>query len=78
MINTDLHIHSQYSSDGEFSAGQIIDRCTDRNISTFSITDHNSVKGIDEAVCLAQQSGYDFIPGIEIDCNYKGISPKLR
>ena len=74
MINTDLHIHSQHSSDGEFSVGQIIDRCTDRNISTFSITDHNSVKGIDEAVCHAQQSGYDFIPGIEIDCNYKGIN----
>lgn len=72
-IQTDLHIHSQFSSDGEFDVAGIIDKCIAQKINLFSITDHNSVKAIDEAVRLAPQAGVDFIPGIEIDCNYQGI-----
>ena len=73
MAKIDLHIHSNYSSDGEFEVPDIIRKCIAQEIDYFSLTDHNSVKGIDEAVILAQQAGITFIPGIEIDCNYKGI-----
>lgn len=74
MINKDLHIHSQASSDGEFGITEIINRCKAQKINLFSLTDHNSVKGIHEAVYQAQQTDIDFIPGIEIDCNYEGIN----
>lgn len=74
MINTDLHIHSQFSSDGEFDIANIINQCIVQKINTFSITDHNSVKGTDEAMIIGQQAGIDFIPGIEIDCSYEGIN----
>lgn len=73
MIKTDLHIHSNYSSDGEFEVPDIISKCVEQKIDFFSLTDHNSVKGIGEAVVLAKQAGITFISGIEIDCNYEGI-----
>lgn len=73
MIHTDLHIHSQYSSDGELNVAEIISQCIAQKLDSFSITDHNSVKGTDEATRLAQQAGIGFIPGIEIDCNHEGI-----
>lgn len=73
MINTDLHIHSQFSSDGEVDVAGIINQCMAQKINLFSITDHNSVKGTSEALRLAQQAEIGFIPGIEIDCNYEGI-----
>ncbi|MEG1839441.1 MAG: PHP domain-containing protein, partial [Bacteroidaceae bacterium] len=77
MINIDLHIHSQASSDGEFDVAEIINRCLAQKIDTFSITDHNSVKSIQEAIDVSQQAGIYCIPGIEIDCSYKGINLHL-
>lgn len=74
MINTDLHIHSIHSNDGELPINEIIEMCIKQKIGTFSITDHNTVKGLNQAAELAQQKGLDFIPGIEIDCQYKGIN----
>lgn len=73
MVKIDLHIHSNYSSDGEFEVADIVEKCAAQEIELFSLTDHNSVKGTDEAIASAQQAGIDFLPGIEIDCNYKGI-----
>ena len=73
MIKADLHIHSNYSSDGEFEVSDIISKGLAQNIDYLSLTDHNSVKGIDEAVVLAKKAGITFIPGIEIDCNFEGI-----
>lgn len=74
MIRTDLHTHSIYSDDGEFEVTDIINKCLAQEIETFSLTDHNSVKGIRAASTQAQQAGIDFIPGIEIDCNYEGTN----
>lgn len=74
MIDADLHIHSHYSSDGEFDVADLVNKCAVQKISYFSLTDHNSVKGIPEAIYQAQQLGIYFIPGIEIDCNYEGTN----
>lgn len=74
MIHTDLHTHSLYSSDGEFNPTEILNQCIAQKINRFSITDHNSVKSTGEAIVLARQAGVDFIPGIEIDCNYEGTN----
>lgn len=74
MVHTDLHMHSIYSDDGEFEVADIINKCLTQKVETFSLTDHNSVKGVHEAISQAQQAGVGFIPGIEIDCNYEGIN----
>lgn len=73
----DLHIHSGYSSDGEFSVAAIVDMCSARGLDTFSLTDHNSVRGVGEASERAAAAGLGFIPGIEIDCNYRGTDLHL-
>lgn len=74
MISADLHMHSSYSNDGELSVAQLIKRCTEKGANFFSITDHNSARANKEAIELVSHTGLDYIPGIEIDCIYKGIN----
>ncbi|MDR2921291.1 MAG: PHP domain-containing protein [Tannerella sp.] len=74
MIDFDLHIHTKFSSDGEFGIAEIINLILNRGINYFSVTDHNSVRGIEETFSLIQDKKIGFIPGIEIDCDYKGIN----
>ena len=77
-MKADLHIHSRYSNDGEFEVKEIIRKCSAIGIDTFSVTDHNSVGGSREAQKLTMDDqGINFIPGIEIDCNYRGTDLHL-
>jgi len=77
-MKADLHIHSLHSNDGEFSIPDIIEKCYASGLDTFSITDHNSVAGSIEAERLtATRGGMNFIPGIEIDCNYRATDLHL-
>lgn len=69
----DLHIHSAYSSDGELEISEIALLCVENKINTFSVTDHNSVRGNREAIEVANELKLNFIPGIEIDCTYDEI-----
>lgn len=77
MIKIDLHVHSKYSNDGEFEIQGIIDKCICNKISILSITDHNTIKGINEAIPVCLNLGIDLIPGIEIDCTNNGIDLHL-
>lgn len=71
MIRADLHIHSQYSSDGEFRPADIVGKCAAGGVDLFSLTDHNTVRGLDEACDGALHAGLEFVPGIEIDCSFE-------
>ena len=42
MIRADLHIHSQYSSDGEFRPADIVGKCAAGGVDLFALTDHNT------------------------------------
>lgn len=77
MNRVDLHIHSCYSDDGEFTPYQIIQLSTNRRMKTIAITDHNSVKGVEEAIEYGKHFGVDVIPGIEIDCTYNNVDLHL-
>ncbi len=72
MIRADLHIHSSYSPDGEISPPEILKISVQQGLSVISITDHNLVSGVPEAVEASGAYGIRVIPGIEIDCNYLG------
>jgi 3',5'-nucleoside bisphosphate phosphatase len=77
-MKADLHIHSVYSNDGELGIPEIIELCHKNRVDTFSVTDHNSVRGSREVSRLTTDiQGIDFIPGIEIDCNYQGTDLHL-
>lgn len=70
----DLHMHSCFSDDGEFTVEEIIDMAISRNIDVISITDHNSIKGVEPALAYAKDKNIKVIPGIEIDCSFKDLN----
>ncbi|NLC54099.1 MAG: PHP domain-containing protein [Firmicutes bacterium] len=69
----DLHMHSRYSDDGEFTPEQLVEACQRAGIRIMAITDHNCAKANAEAERLAAQAGIKYIRGIEIDCTYQGV-----
>jgi len=71
-------LHSCHSNDGEKSIPEIIRMCMENHVQLFSITDHNGIRGASEAVRLcAGENSLQFIPGIEIDCNFRGTDLHL-
>jgi 3',5'-nucleoside bisphosphate phosphatase len=77
LARADLHMHSYYSLDGEFSIKDLLALCQEQNLTTVSLTDHNSVRGVGEAIDQAFSAGITVIPGIEIDCIYNDIDLHL-
>lgn len=70
MSRIDLHIHTSYSGDGEFSPEEIVAQCRKQNMELIAITDHNSVRGVSEALKAA--TDICVISGVELDCTYSG------
>jgi len=66
----DLHIHSSYS-DGTFTPTEIYGYAKKAGIHCVSITDHDTVEGIEEAFNAAKNSDIEFIAGVEFSVNWK-------
>lgn len=60
----DMHIHTCYS-DGDFEPSEIVKRVKKAGISTFAITDHDTVLGCKQLEGFNEQ-GLTFIPGVEL------------
>lgn len=69
----DLHMHSWYSEDGEFTPIELVEQCFQQGITAMSITDHNCARANVEARMEAEAKGIRYISGIEIDCVYKEL-----
>jgi 3',5'-nucleoside bisphosphate phosphatase len=65
----DLHCHST-ASDGTLSPTDVVRLAKENNLSAISLTDHDTIGGIAEAAEEAHRQGIDFLPGIEISCEY--------
>jgi len=61
----DLHMHTFYS-DGAFSPENVIKRAAEKKLSIVSITDHDSVNGIQESIECGLSHNIEVIPGIEL------------
>lgn len=72
MSTIDLHIHSNKSNDGDFTPKDLMQMCAEAGLKVVSLADHNSTRGLAEAEQYAQEIGLEFIPGIEMDCDYQG------
>ena len=70
----DLHMHSYYSDDGEFSPEELVRQCAMRGIRVMSIADHNSVRANDAGRQAARRAGIRYVSGIEIDCTFRGVN----
>lgn len=77
MAKIDLHIHSNYSSDGEFSPAELVDLSLQAGLTHAALADHNSVRGVREAIEAADGTSLTIIPGIEMDCVFDGVNLHL-
>ncbi len=65
MKNTDLHTHTYYS-DGQISPKELVKLAKKRGIKNLALTDHNSIKGVREALSEGKKQGIRIIPALEI------------
>ncbi len=61
----DLHTHTNFS-DGEHSPFELVNKAKDSGLDIISITDHDSINGIAEAIEYGKDIGVEVIPGLEI------------
>ena len=61
-MRVDLHLHSDYSHDGQSSLQELIDRCAECGLDRIALTDHNTVQG---ALALAKRAPQLTIVGEE-------------
>jgi len=71
MAVVDFHMHSLYSSDGEFTPQELVDMAFRSGIKALSLTDHNTVRGTKEMMEAGKAAGITVISGIELDCYYE-------
>ena len=65
MQKIDLHIHTVYS-DGTFTPTEVVERAKKLGLTAISITDHDSVSGVEEAIRAGEKLGVEVVPGIEM------------
>ena len=71
MIKFDLHLHSNYS-DGSAGVKELVDTVINSGIKIFALTDHDTVKGVNEAEKYVPD-GIRFIKGVELTCKTENI-----
>lgn len=64
----DLHIHST-CSDGTFTPEELVSKIIDAGITGFSLTDHDTARGIPRILASNLPETIRFLPGIEISCD---------
>lgn len=64
-IKADLHMHTSFS-DGKLSPKELINLALKNGLSIISITDHDNINGITEAVEYGDRVGVKVIPGVEL------------
>jgi len=65
MIRPDLHLHTT-ASDGVYAPAQLVQQLQRADITLFSITDHDTMGGLEAAEEAATLRGLAFLPGVEI------------
>ncbi|MFB6368151.1 MAG: PHP domain-containing protein, partial [Gemmatimonadota bacterium] len=69
----DLHLHST-ASDGTETPAEVVERAARRGLEGISLTDHDTIDGLEEAQRAAEEHGLRFLPGAELSANEPGRS----
>jgi len=64
MLRCDLHVHTNFSRDGESSVADVLARAASLGLDAIALTDHDTCAGI--APAEAAGSGILIIPGVEV------------
>ncbi|MDD8020743.1 MAG: PHP domain-containing protein [Acidobacteriota bacterium] len=62
----DLHIHSHFSCDGDFSPAELVSMARNHGFRAIAIADHDTVEAYPEAIKAGEKAGLEVIPSIEI------------
>lgn len=65
MLEVDLHIHTVFS-DGTCTPQEVVYLAKKMNLAAVSVTDHDSVEGVGEALRCGRQTGVEIVPGVEV------------
>lgn len=72
MRYVDLHVHSN-ASDGTFTPTEVVELAINKNLAAIALSDHDTVKGVAEAISAAKGSDLEVIPATELSCYYKNV-----
>ena len=61
----DLHTHST-ASDGQYTPLQLVRLAKEHGIEALALTDHDTLDGLDEAVCAGEAAGLRILRGVEL------------
>lgn len=70
-MRADLHIHTHYS-DGKYSPEVIAERAEQAGVELISMTDHDSLEGLEAKRAAAKKRGLSFVSGWEVSA-YEGL-----
>ncbi len=66
----DLHTHS-VKSDGALLPREVVDTAKEAGLAAISLTDHDVIDGVEEAMARGAEVGVEVIPGIELSAKFK-------
>lgn len=69
LKRVDLHIHS-HASDGQLSPTAVVNAAVRGRLDVISITDHDTVAGVNEALAAARGQPITVVPGIELSTRH--------
>lgn len=64
-MKVDLHTHST-ASDGQYPPAQLVARAREAGVEVLALTDHDTIRGLDEAAQAGQALGLRVLRGIEL------------
>jgi len=68
----DLHIHSDRSSDGDYSPEHIVKLAKRAKFRAISISDHDTVDAYPETLKYGEENGIEIIPSLELTTLFEG------
>ena len=70
-VFADLHTHTD-ASDGVLSPAALVRRAAERGIEVLSVTDHDTIEGLESALEAAQETDIHVVVGIELSVTLDG------
>ncbi len=71
MRGIDLHLHTT-ASDGSCTPAEVVYLARKAGMTAISITDHDTMSGVAEAIAEGKTAGIEVLPGIELSTDYCG------
>jgi predicted metal-dependent phosphoesterase TrpH len=65
----DLHVHSSYSSDGQYPPAELVRLAEEKGLAALALTDHDEVAGLPEFMAAGEAGPVEAIPGVELTCD---------